>query len=47
MVAGLGLVTLLWSILYLPNLRTSPPWYGDEILTLDIGKALTLSLIHI
>lgn len=38
---GLGLITLLWAILYLPNLRTSPPWYGDEILTLDIGKALS------
>lgn len=38
---GLGLVTLLWASLYLPNLRTSPPWYGDEILTLDIGKALS------
>jgi hypothetical protein len=38
---GLVLVTILWAILYLPNLRTSPPWYGDEILTLDIGKALS------
>lgn len=38
---GFGLLTLLWAILYLPNLRTSPPWYGDEILTLDIGKALS------
>ena len=34
-------MTILWAILYLPNLRTSPPWYGDEILTLDIGKALS------
>ena len=41
MACGLGLITLLWAILYLPNLRTSPPWYGDEILTLDIGKALS------
>jgi hypothetical protein len=38
---GLCLVTVLWATLYLPNLRTSPPWYGDEILTLDIGKALS------
>lgn len=38
---GLGILTLLWAVLYLPNLRTSPPWYGDEILTLNIGKALS------
>ena len=37
---GLILIALFWSVLYLPNLRTSPPWYGDEILTLDIGKSL-------
>lgn len=35
------MITTLWALLYLPNLRTSPPWYGDEILTLDIGKAMT------
>ena len=39
---GLILIGLFWSILYLPNLRTSPPWYGDEILTLDIGKSLIM-----
>lgn len=39
-IAGFALITGLWAILYLPNLRTSPAWYGDEILTLDIGKAL-------
>lgn len=39
-VAGLCLITLFWSVLYLPNLRTLPSWYGDEVLTLDIGKAL-------
>ena len=27
-------------MLYLPNLRISPSWYGDEILTLEIGKSL-------
>ena len=37
----LGLILFVWSILYLPNLRTSPPWYGDEIFSLDIGKSLT------
>ena len=36
------LILVFWAILYLPHLRTSPKWYGDEILTLDIGK----SLIH-
>jgi hypothetical protein len=38
---GFALVTGLWAVLYLPHLRTSPSWYGDEILTLDIGKALS------
>ncbi len=37
---GTGLIFLFWAILYLPNLRTAPNWYGDEILTLDIGKSL-------
>ena len=27
-------------LLYLPHLRTSPRWYGDETLTLMIGKSL-------
>jgi hypothetical protein len=38
---GTGFIIIIWSLLYLPNLRTAPSWYGDEILTLDIGKALT------
>lgn len=29
-----------WAILYLPYLRTSPSWYGDETLTLMIGRSL-------
>lgn len=37
---GAGVILLFWGLLYLPNLRTAPNWYGDEILTLDIGKAL-------
>jgi hypothetical protein len=37
---GTGLIFLFWAMLYLPNLRTAPNWYGDEILTLDIGKSL-------
>jgi hypothetical protein len=27
-----GLIALVWAVLYLPNLRTSPGWYGDETL---------------
>lgn len=34
------LVICVWSILYLPHLRTSPSWYGDETLTLMIGRSL-------
>jgi len=30
----------IWAVLYLPQLRTSPAWYGDETLTLMIGKSL-------
>ena len=33
-------ISLFWALLYVPNLRTSPRWYGDETLTLMIGKAL-------
>ena len=38
-----GAVLLLlaaWACLYLPHLRTSPGWYGDETVTLMIGKSL-------
>lgn len=28
----LVLLSLLWAVLYLPNLRTNPGWYGDETL---------------
>ena len=24
------LLVALWAVLYLPNLRTNPNWYGDE-----------------
>lgn len=34
------LITALWSLLFLPNLRSAPPWYGDEILSLTVGKDL-------
>ena len=26
----LGLLLAVWALLYLPNLRTNPNWYGDE-----------------
>jgi len=29
---GALLITLVWALLYLPHLRTSPGWYGDETL---------------
>ena len=37
---AIALISLSWSLLYLPHLRNSPKWYGDETLTLIIGKAL-------
>jgi len=36
----LVVILAVWALLYLPHLRTSPRWYGDETLTLAIGKAL-------
>lgn len=37
---AIALVVGLWGVLYLPNLRTNPSWYGDETLTLMIGRSL-------
>ncbi len=34
------LILIVWALLYLPHLRTSPGWYGDETLTLMIGRSL-------
>jgi len=34
------LLVAVWGLLYLPHLRTSPGWYGDETLTLMIGRSL-------
>ncbi len=34
------LVVALWALLYLPHLRTSPLWYGDEALALKAGLNL-------
>jgi len=33
-------IVFTWAILYLPHLRTSPRWYGDETFTLSVGKAI-------
>jgi hypothetical protein len=33
-------LVVVWSFLYLPNLRTSPSWYGDEGLALTAGLNL-------
>jgi len=34
-------IIVFWAVLYLPNLRTTPNWYGDETLTLKVGLSLT------
>jgi len=31
-------IFLIWAVLYLPYLRTSPHWYGDETLSLELGR---------
>lgn len=38
--ASAALLLIGWLILYLPHLRTNPGWYGDESLTLMIGRSL-------
>lgn len=35
-----GLILVVWAALYLPNLRTSPGWYGDETLTHHTSRNL-------
>ena len=37
----LALIFAVWSLLYLPHLRTSPSWYGDETVALSAGLDLT------
>lgn len=32
-----AIVVCVWATLYLPHLRTSPRWYGDETITLSCG----------
>lgn len=35
-----GILFLTWAVLYLPHLRTSPRWYGDETVTIACGQDL-------
>ena len=37
---GIGVVVAVWALLYLPHLRTSPGWYGDEFVTLIAGNSV-------
>lgn len=39
LIASLVLV-ILWVLLYIPNLRTSPGWYGDEFVSLIAGRSM-------
>jgi len=39
-ILAIAMIAVVWALLYLPNLRSSPGWYGDETLTLMIGNAL-------
>ena len=39
-IAMLVTVVVVWGLLYLPCLRTSPSWYGDEGLALTAGLNL-------
>jgi hypothetical protein len=41
LLAGVGFIGIFWALLYLPNLRCTPNWYGDETLTLQVGLELT------
>lgn len=37
---GMGGILLIWTLCYLPNLRSSPGWYGDEFVSLMEGNAI-------
>ncbi len=39
---SLAVVALVWSVLYLPHVRTSPGWYGDETLILSCSRDLAI-----
>lgn len=34
------IIAMVWALLYLPNLRTNPKWYGDETLIHDTARNL-------
>jgi hypothetical protein len=36
----LASLLLVWGLLYLPHLRDSPGWYGDETVSLQMGREL-------
>lgn len=36
----LASIFTIWLVLYLPGLRTNPPWYGDEIVSFMTGESL-------
>jgi len=38
---GISVIFFFWAALYLPLLRTSPSWYGDEFFTLNVGLPMT------
>lgn len=35
-----ALITVTWGVLYLPNISTTPRWYGDETTTIACGQDL-------
>lgn len=41
---GVLLISILWALIYLPNLRTNPKWYGDESMVLE--EAWTMAQGH-
>lgn len=38
--AALAVIVFFWGILFLPHLRTSPHWYGDETIAVLLAKNL-------
>lgn len=37
---AIGLVVVIWALLYIPHVRTSPGWYGDETLIHSCSRDL-------
>ncbi len=40
LIVALALVVVVWALLYLPHVRTSPGWYGDETLIHSCSRDL-------